>query len=175
MPFIETEEHARVKVESNQLNSNLKENIKLNLNNIEGISNSNGCISKIYEITDMSDIKIYPEDQSCSGFWQVKFNCRLYRPIEESYIIGKIIVTNQTIRICRHQMINIFCQEYSNEFQISGKELKHKPTKKSLKIDDYVIIKVKSKNISKNSSEIKVIGSLESIPTDEQIKEFFNY
>lgn len=179
-PYFTTTLEADVIIRPNQMNNNIMDNIKRNLE--EKYSNKcynrYGYIDKIYEIGD--DIKggiIRAEDNTASSVHRVKFKCRICNPVKNSIVVGKIIGINNMIILAENGPIKFIIAannlntkniqfRVSAYYPISAKgEIIDKPISKGT----YVMIKIESKKLVNGQNSIITIGSLESVVSDANI------
>lgn len=179
-PYFITTLAADVRVHPSQMDNNIMDNIKRNLER----SYSNKCydnygyVDKIYDVNN--DIKggiIRAEDNTSSSVHRVSFNCRICNPLKNSIVMGHIIGINNMIIVAENGPIKFIIGESninhenvqfkkSAYYPVSSKgELINKPISKGT----YVMIKVLNKKIVKNRTKIIVFGRLESVILDEKV------
>jgi DNA-directed RNA polymerase subunit E'/Rpb7 len=173
-PYLDTVEYSRVKLESKQINTELYANLKFNLRSkLKGKCNKNGYVDEIYKITEYGDGFIYPEDLSVSPIYQVKFNCRMCVPLNDTYIIAKVKVFYVSLLCVTHGPIVIFISSFSNNFTVNGSIITHNKTKKVLTENDYIIVNIKRTQINYGDTNIRAIGYLEDIPNEDQVSTYY--
>jgi DNA-directed RNA polymerase subunit E'/Rpb7 len=181
-PYFITTLEADVRVHPSQMNNNIMDNIKRNLER----TYSNKCyenygyIEKIIDVND--DIKggvIRAEDATASSVHRVKFNCRICNPMKKSIISGKIVGINNMIIVAENGPIKFIIGESnintnnvqfrkSAYYPITAKgEVINKPINKGT----YIMIQIMNKKIVKNKTKIIVFGRLEYVIPDENINE----
>lgn len=179
-PYFITTLEADVRVHPSQMDNNIMDNIKRNLQRkYSGRCYGNyGYIDKIYDVND--DIKggiIRAEDNTSSSVHRVKFNCRVCNPMKDSMVVGQIIGVNNMIMIAVNGPIKFIINgtnintdnvQYKKSafYPVTSKgELINKP----IIVGSYVNIKIMSKKIVNNKEKIFVFGRLESVITDDRL------
>ena len=181
-PFFITTLETDILIHPNQMDNNIMDNMKRNLERrYTGKCYENyGFVSEIYEMNqDAKGGIIRAEDLTSSSVHRVSFTCRIWNPIKNSIIVGKIIGINNMIILAEYGPIKFIIGENninrdniqfrkSAYYPISSKnknEIINKPISKGT----YVMIQVMNKKIVKNKEKIIVIGRLESVILDEKI------
>jgi DNA-directed RNA polymerase subunit E'/Rpb7 len=172
--------NADVRLHPRDMNNNIIDNIKNNL--IKKYANrcylDYGYIDKIYNIYD--DIKggiIRTEDNTSSSVHNVKFRCRICKPIKNSIIYAKITGINNVIIMAENGPIKFFIDSNNiNKNNIIYVRSAYYPItpngdiiNQALHKGTYVMVKVISKKIVKNKSIIIAIASLESVIPDDEV------
>lgn len=183
-PYFTTYIDTEVCVPPNQLNSNLKTNIKQRLirEHHGKCFNKFGCILDIYSIEkSLGDGVMRPEDNTGSVFYNVNFKAKLCNPMENSTIVGRIEDINKHMIFAKNGPIVILIDgndvntskfRYNNvknamfPLNDSGKEINN-----PINSGTYVNVKIRQKKITANDNKIIVLGYLESLATTEQIKD----
>jgi DNA-directed RNA polymerase subunit E'/Rpb7 len=181
-PFFITTLETDILIHPNQMDNNIMDNMKRNLDRryTGKCYQDYGYISEIYEMNqDVKGGVIRAEDLTSSSVHRVSFTCRIWNPIKNSIIVGKIIGINNMIILAEYGPIkfvigvnninkdNIQFRK-SAYYPISSKnknEIINKPISKGT----YVMIQVMNKKIVNNKEKIIVIGRLESVVLDENI------
>jgi DNA-directed RNA polymerase subunit E'/Rpb7 len=144
---------------------------------------SYGYISKIYKIEERSNGKLIAEDSTASASYEVKFSCKLCRPLKNTTIVCEVIQINKSLIYLRNGSIHVFIFEGSgnvnqNNFVYderrnvllaiigNGKGI-------PVVIGTFIKIRVIDSRIENGSNKIIVLGTLESLAdkkdTDESI------
>lgn len=181
-PYFTTLLEADVKVHPSQMDNNIMDNIKRNLETkYSGRCYGNyGYIDKIYDIND--DIKggiIRGEDNTSSSVHRVKFNCRICNPMRDTIIVGRIIGVNNMIMIAINGPIKFIIYGTNvNTDNVQFKKSAYYPVtskgeliNKPIIVGSHVNIKVMRKKIVNGKDKIIVFGRLESIITDDKLAE----
>lgn len=180
-PYFITTLEADVRVHPSQMNNNISDNIRRNLERdyLNKCYNNYGYIDKLYDVDN--NIKggiIRAEDNTSSSVHRVKFNCRICNPIKQSTIMGRITSINNMMIVAENGPIKFIIGESdinTNNIQfkksafypVSAKgEIINKPIVKGT----YVMIKVMNKKLVKNKRNILVFGRLESVISDDNDK-----
>lgn len=180
-PYFNTSLEIDVRLYAKQMDNNIYDNIKKNLESLylDKCYNDYGYIDKIYNIEQ--DIKggiIHAEDFSAAAIFRVKFNCKICNPLKNTIIMGQIISINNRIIVANMGPIKFIIQENNfNIHNIQFKRTAYYPMKNNIIINKpitngtYVMIKVLGKKIIAGNTTIIVFGSLESVVEDELIEE----
>jgi DNA-directed RNA polymerase subunit E'/Rpb7 len=173
-PYINTEEYTRIKLQANQLNSDIYTNLKYNLiSRVKDKCNKNGFVDEIYKILETGDGYIYAEDLTASPIYQIKYSCRLCVPQEGTYIITKVNILHSSLISTEHGPIVAFIDKFSNNFTTNGNNITYNKTKSNINIGDYVVIYIRRRQINAGDTNIKLISTLEDMATDEQVKNYY--
>lgn len=183
-PYFITTLEADVRVHPSQMNNNIADNIRRNLERdyLNKCYNNYGYIDKLYDVSN--DIKggiIRAEDNTSSSIHRVKFNCRICNPIKHSMIMGHVVSINNMMIVAENGPIKFIIGandinskniqfKKSAFYPISAKgEIINNPIVKGT----YVTIKVMNKKLVKGKRNILVFGRLESVILDdnEKVKE----
>lgn len=180
-PYFITTLEADVRVHPSQMDNNIVDNIRRNLERdyLNKCYDNYGYIDKLYDVDN--DIKggiIRAEDNTSSSVHRVKFNCRICNPMKQSIIMGRIISINNMMIVAENGPIKFIIGESdvntkniqfkkSAFYPISSKgEIINKPIVKGT----YVMIKVMNKKLVKKKRNILVFGRLESVILDDNEK-----
>lgn len=182
-PYFVTELEADIRIRPYQMNNNIMNNIKKNLEE----EYSNKCYDNYGYITNIIDVDkdikggiIRAEDRSSSSVHRVKFKCKICNPIRDSIIMGKIVGINNVIIVAENGPIRFIISESeinNNNIQFrksafypvtpSG-EVINKPIGKGT----YVFIRVMSKKIVAKKNNIIVFGRLENVMQDSDVEKY---
>jgi DNA-directed RNA polymerase subunit E'/Rpb7 len=177
-PYADTELYSRIIIHPQQINNDIYINLKNNLKKkVEKKCNKYGFITKIYKIIDWSDGEIVPENFDSSHVFNLKFSCRICLPVIDTKIICKIDLLNKAlIKASNGPIVCIIGINYINEnnFTINNKgDIVHSRTNKEIKINDYILINIRGTNFFPGDERIVILGNLDDIVTDEQVKDFY--
>lgn len=178
-PFYDIEQEDKVLLKPEQMNSDILLNLKINLREkVEKKCNINGYVDQIYKILKYGDGLMTAENLSGSAIYPVRYHCRIYVPLENSKIIGEVTVINPELIVAINGPIRFFIMREkvnTNNFDINnGFRLKNaKGDKKTLNLNDKVIINVEDKRINYGDKTIKCMGYMEDIATESQIKKYY--
>lgn len=179
-PYFITTLEADVRLHPRDMNNNILDNIKNNL--IKTYVNKcyldYGYIDKIYNIYD--DIKggiIRAEDNTSSSVHNVKFRCRICKPIKNSMIYAKITGINNVIIMAENGPIKFFIDSNNiNKNNIKYIKTAYYPVTSNGDVINqavirgtYIMVKVMSKKIVKNKSIIIAIATFESVIPDNEV------
>jgi DNA-directed RNA polymerase subunit E'/Rpb7 len=176
-PYKNVEQHTRIIIEPHQMNSDIRNHMKFNLKKkIEKKCNKEGYIDEIYRITNYSDGVMIPENLSGNVIYDVSYHCRLCIPIENSIIIGQVKVINPDLVIAINGPIMIFIirENIDSKYWNIVDNYTHKERKNVvLTIGNYVCIKILNKRINQYDTQIKTMGRLLDIASEDQVKKYF--
>lgn len=174
-PYKHIEQTTVIKLLSNQLNSDIRNNMKLNLKKkVEKKCNKNGFIEEVFKILEYSNGLMRPENLAGYVIFDVKYECKMCLPIENTTIIANIKTLNQELIIAVNGPIFIFIpKEYIDSNIWNLEDLQEKKTGKKLEVNSYVKILIINKRINQNDHQIKTIGILKEIATDKEIKDYY--
>jgi hypothetical protein len=176
-PYKNVEQYTRIKIEPYQMNSDIRNHLKYNLKKkIENKCNKNGFIIELYRITNYSDGIMHPENLSGNVIYNVSYHCKICIPIENTIIIGQIKIINPELIIAVNGPIMIFIsKDYvdTNYWNPIENYIHTKKENVKLNIENYVCIEILNKRINKNDTQIKTIGRLLDLATEEQVNLYF--
>ena len=179
-PYKDTILYSKVCIKPHQINNDLYLNLKNNLKkNKEKKNNEYGYITKIYKILDFNDGEVIPENFDASVIYKVSFSCRLCLPKLNQKIICKIDFINKLfIKTINGPIISVTLVkpgDVSNKFNINNlNQIEYKKNNEILKPNDHVILVVKGIKFESRDQKIVITSYLEDLPTEEEIKNFFN-
>ena len=178
-PYKNVEQYTRIRVPPHQLNSDIRNNIKLILKKkVEKKCNKNGFVDEVYKIVEFEDGEMYPENLSGSVMFDVKYHCKLCIPIENTIIIAKVVIINQELIIATNGPLFIFIPKDNidnNIWNISDNDLISKKTDNKLKVNDCVKVTIANKKINKDDWQIKAIGILKDIADKKDIEKYYGH
>lgn len=196
-PFFNVTITGKITLQSNQINNQIRSNIKENF--IEKYKGKNfkniGTIMQIYDmIGEVKGGKIQHENVLSTAVFDVSFNCKICRPIKNTFITcvvksinlklidlhaGSIIVTHRLqitdlINKDKFKMINDDKQSVLYGYNESKAKLLKDDTKAwdKIVVGSYIKVKVLSFRISNEQKNIICKGFLEQLSTDEEIKNY---
>jgi DNA-directed RNA polymerase subunit E'/Rpb7 len=175
-PYRNIKQHTRISIEPYQLNSDIKNNMKIVLKKkVEKKCNKAGFVDEVYRIIEYSDGIMPLENLNGNIIYNITYHCKICIPIENTIIIGNIRVINQELVIAINGPIMIFIPKENidtNIWDISEGYL-NKLSKNKLLAGDYVKIQIIDKRINQNDSQIKTIGKLLDYATPEEVNTYF--
>jgi DNA-directed RNA polymerase subunit E'/Rpb7 len=178
-PYTDTELYSRILLRPQQINNDIYINLKNNLKKkVEKKCNKYGFITKVYKIVDYSDGEIIPENFDSSHVFNIKFSCRLCIPVINTKIICKIDLLNKAlIKASNGPIVCIIGNNYINgdSFTTDNKgDIVVSQTNKILQINDHILITIRGTNFFPGDERIVILGTLEDIVSDKQVKEYYN-
>ena len=173
-PYKNTIFYTRIKLLPYQMNNELYINLKNNLKKkVENKCNKYGYINNIHKILSYSDGTINAEDFTASAVFDIKYSANVVIPVENTKIIVKILKMNNMAILAENGPIKVPLKydKISNKFKaVQGTILYNN---KQIKVGEYLIISILAKRFYNKDKYISVYGYIEDVPTEEQIKEFF--
>lgn len=179
-PYFITTLEVDVRIHPSQMDNNIMDNIKRNLDRTYSNKcyNNYGYIDRIIDIDD--DVKggvIRAEDNTASSIHRVNFRCRICNPIKKSIIMGKIVGINNMIIVAENGPIRFIIGESDiNRDNIQFKKSAYYPViakgeilNKPINKGSYIMIQVMNKKIVKGKTKIIVFGRLESAVLDDNV------
>lgn len=194
-PYISTYLNTVVRIHPSLIDNNIRKHIKANIEKdyTTKCFLDYGFITKIHEIYPDYDAEVVPEDPMACALFRVKFLCTICRPILNSIIIAKIVaVTGPTIYLNNGPLdiliytttnmntkLFVFNQRLNTwtvrkEYKITDTSNNETETHKKfivLKPNMYVKIKILNKKIIDKTDRILCSAYLDSIASEEDIKE----
>lgn len=177
-PYTNTEFHTRISLLPHQMTNEIYVHLKNNLKKkVEKKCNKYGYVTKLYKILDYSDGEIIPENFDSSSIFNIRYSCRVCLPIEKRQIICKIDILNKALIkafngpiICIIKMTEL----NTDKFSLNNKnDIIYNANNTVLNVNDHIIVSVLALNFFSGDERIIILGSLEDIPTPNQINKFF--
>lgn len=176
-PYKNIIQYATIKLRSEDLNTEIRNNmLSILKSNMEKRCNKSGFVDEIFKIVNYNPCEIAPENLSGSTNVEVDYLCRLCLPIEGTIIIAQVQIIEIEIIVLTNGPITIFVpkSEISNNWDVDISTYTHKKSNNILKIGDFVKINIVKKRHNINDTQIKIIGSLEDLATDKEVKEYYD-
>lgn len=173
-PYKNIEQYTRILLEPYQMNSDIRNNLKINLKKkVEKCCNKNGYVSEVYKILSFGDGIMLPENLSSNALYNIKYHCKICIPIENSIIISQIKVITQELIVTINGPIMSFIPKDNIDMTYWNvvDNITHKNNTK-LNIGDYVLVEIINKRINKGDSQIKTIGKLLDFASEKDIHEY---
>lgn len=167
-----------IMISPDQMDNKMYIHLKSNLvNKLEKKCYENyGYIDKIYNVEEISDGVIEPEDPSCSAKIEVKFTCDLFLPIVGKELICRIDRMNKALIMGINGPIKvIITADKINKdkfFPDINRNIRVKKTSEIVVPDMYLRVQVISRSFSNYDDNILVIGFLQDIATQKEIDEY---
>jgi len=179
-PYFVTNLNAEVRVAPNMMTNNIIERIKhsLEYNYVNKCFLNYGYIEKIYGVDEnIGIVNVMAEDFTNSGIVKVNFKCRICNPIEKTIIVGKITGINNVVIKAQNGPIKFIINGSDiNKENIQFRNNAYYPKNKKGEIINkqitngtWINIKVMGKRIRNRSSEIFVLGYIDSVIDDEDV------
>ena len=183
-PYINTHLYTTIGLHPSQFDNDIYKHLKNNLiKKLQGRCYKNyGYISKIYKIDERHGGEIVAENPSASALYNIKFSCKICRPLRGTIIICEVVTINKSLIHLRNGPINILMFEDSgtinqNNFIFDDKKnvLIAKNGGNQIPIPvvtgTFVEVKVSASRIEQNSNRILITGTLENIASKKAIEE----
>lgn len=174
-PYKNTVQYTKIQIKPHQLNSDIKHTMKLVLQKkVEKRCNKNGFIDQVYRIDEYIEDDIRPENFSGACNYNVKYECKICLPIENTIIITQVKSINQELIITVTGPIIIFIPKdniNTNIWEINEK-FTNKISNNTLSVDDFVKIQIVNKRINDKDYQIKVIGKMLNLATSDEINKY---
>jgi len=194
-PYFNTNLYTTVSLHPSQMDNDIYKHLKNNLiRKLQGkCYKSYGYIIKIYKIEERSEGKLIAEDNSASASYEVKFSCKLCKPLKNTLIICEIIQINKSIIYLKNGPIHVFILDNGgnvnqNNFIYDERKnvlLANVGNNKGVPVVIGTFVKVKVIDTKIETQRIIVLGTMESLASkkesDESIvmrerdDEFINY
>jgi len=180
LPYIDTELSTRTMLYPNQMDNKIYLHLKTNLSNnlLDKCYQKYGYISKIYKINEISEGTIKDEDPSCSCEFIVRFNCRLFKPIENKEIICKIDRMNKVLISAINGPIKVIITpdklNKDNFYSDINRNIRIKKNSNVVVPDMYIRVLVLKTDFNHNDKIILVIGYLQDMANAAEIEYFKN-
>ena len=178
-PYKKTVLSTPIMISPDQMDNKMYIHLKSNLiNKLENKCYENyGYIDKIYNIEEISDGIIEPEDPSCSAKMIVRFSCNLFLPIVGKEIICKIDRMNKALIMgVNGPAIKVIISadkiNKDNFFSDVNRNIRVKGTSEVVLPGMYLRVLVLSKSFSNYDKNILVIGYLQDIATQKEIEDY---
>ena len=175
-PYKDVEQYTRIKILPHQLNSDIRNHMKLNLKKkVEKKCNKNGFIDNVYKITGYRDGVMTPENLSGIVIYDVSYHCKMCIPIENSVIIAQVKLVSSDLIIGQNGPIVIFISRDNidtNVWDIEENFL-HKEMKERLKINKFIKVEIIAKKINNGDHQIKTIGRLLDYASNEETEKYY--
>lgn len=179
-PYFNTELYCRISLHPSQLNNNIYINLKENIiKKYKGkCYKSYGLITKIHKISERSEGKLIPDDFSASPYYNVKFSCRLCKPLKNSLIVAEVVGISQSLIYLRNGDIHIYILDIKND--VNPNNFVYNEQKSALIANiggnqgkivergDFLKVKVLGVKIEHGEHHIVVIGILESVASEKE-------
>ena len=178
-PYKKTILSTPIMLSPDQMDNKMYIHLKANLKNkLENKCYENyGYIDEIYNIEEISDGIIEPEDTSCSAKMEIKFSCNLFLPIVGKEIICKIKKMNKALIMGVNGPIEAVITtdkiNKENFFSDVNRNIRVKGTSEIVVPNMYIRVLVISKLYSNYDKNILVIGFLQDIATQKEINDYF--
>lgn len=182
-PYFNTYLYTTVTLHPSQMNNDIYKHLKNNLiRTIQGkCYKSYGHISKIYKIEERRGGTMVPEDSSASATYQVKFSCKLCRPLKGTTIVCEVKAINKSLIHASNGPIHVLIFEGHDQINQNNFVYDEKRNALFANIGNgkgvpitpgtYVKIKVMGSLLEHGSPKIVVLGTLESLASRKESNE----
>jgi len=180
-PYFNTNLYTTVSLHPSQMDNDIYKHLKNNLiRKLQGkCYKSYGYIIKIYKIEERSEGKLIAEDNSASASYDVKFSCKLCKPLKNTLIICEIIQINKSIIYLKNGPIHVFILDNGgninqNNFIYNDRKnvlLANVGNNKGVPVIVGTFVKVKVIDTKIETQRIIVLGTMESMATKKESDE----
>jgi DNA-directed RNA polymerase subunit E'/Rpb7 len=175
-PYRNIKQKTMISIEPYHMNADIRNNMKSVLKKkVEKKCNKNGFVDEVYRILEYSDGMMPAENLNGSALFNIIYHCRLCIPIENTIIIAQVKTINQELIIATSGPIMFFVPKENvdtNMWDIQEGYL-NKKSKIKLSINNFIKVQVADKRINQNDSQIKAMGKLLDIPTEEEVDKYY--
>jgi len=179
-PYFNTELYCRVALSPNQMDNDIYKHLKNNLiKKYQGkCYKSYGLIVKIHKINERSAGMLIAEDASASAYYNVKFSCRLCKPLKNSIIVCEVMAISKSIIYLKNDKIDAFVLDSRNDVNPNNFIYDEKRNALIANIGNnqgvpviegvFLKVKVQGVRIEHGVNKIVVIGTLESMASQKE-------
>lgn len=180
-PYINTELYTTVSLLPNQMNNSIYINLKKNLEKqvAKKCLKNYGYIVEIYEIIEYKNGIIEAENLVGSAKFDIRFSCRLCKPLKMKQIVCKIDRINKLMLTAINGPIlvvitndrindNIFFLDNNNNIRY-----KNDNVSQLLLQGDHIVLTINRVKFDNGEQNIKAIGFLDRIATENEKKEYY--
>lgn len=179
-PYFNVKLCAKVALRPEQLNNDIYKYIKQNaIEKYQGkCYKSYGHILKIYKIDERSNGVLIPEDSFASVNYDIKFSCKLCKPLIGSIIVGEVVSANDAGILLTNGPINIWVLNIRNSInpknfifdERRGMLIAIIGNNKGVPVTEGIFLKVivNGVRLEHGSKHVVVIGTLDSTVTDQE-------
>ena len=182
IPYINTILYTTVTLHAYQMDNNIYLNLKKNL--IDMVHRKNfgdyGYIVEVFEILSYNNNRIDAENTMASAMYDVKFSCRLCKPLKNTTLICVVDRINEALmRLKNGPLSVIITNDRLNEnvfFKDSRRNLRYKKDNVSslVAVGDFFKVNILQLSFSAGSDSIVAIGFLKDIASEDEIKEYYD-
>lgn len=182
-PYINTYLYTTVGLYPSQFDNDIYKHLKNNLiRKLRGKCYKHyGYISSIYKIEEISRGTLIAEDPSASATYNVKFSCKICKPLKGTIIICEVMSINKSLIHLRNGPINLLIFDQSDSINQNNFIFDDKKNVLVAKIGNnqripvivgtHVEVKVIASRLENNSNRVLVAGTLENIASKKAIEE----
>jgi DNA-directed RNA polymerase subunit E'/Rpb7 len=180
-PYINTKLCTNVPLYPNQMNNNVYINLKKNLTEAIERKNFNnyGYIVRVFEILTYDNNRIEAENTMAAATFDVKFSCRICRPLKNTKIICQVERLNKVLLRLKNGPINVIVTNDrinpSVFIKDDNRNLRYIDKKNTILLAEGDFVKVNIIQITFHSKgdHIVAIGFLDNMATTNEIKTFY--
>lgn len=163
----------RVPLYPDQMNSNYYNHLKNNLRgDVQGKCNKYGYVMDIFSILSHTDGSMEPEDFKGVAKFDVKFSCRLCRPVVNTGLICRLVTINRAIIKAENgPILVVIAANMINDQQFrhdNNGELINRETNQVLRAGDLIRVTIKRFTPDKKNNRLATIAYLDGIATEEE-------
>lgn len=182
-PYFNTNLYTKISLHPSQMDNDIYKHLKNNLiKKLQGkCYKSYGYIIKIYKIEERSDGKLIAEDNSASASYEIKFSCKLCKPLKNSIIICEIVQINKSVIYLKNGPIHVFILDNAgnvNQHNFIYDERKNillakanADKNKGIQVVIGTFVKVKVIDAKMETHRIIVLGTMEDLASKKESDE----
>ena len=175
-PYKDVTQYTKIQIKPHMMNSDIQNIMKLVLRKkVEKRCNKNGFIDEVHRIEEYKAEDMRPENLSGAVNFDISYHCRLCIPIENTYIIAQVKAINQELILAQNGPVMIFIPKDNIDqtvWDVTDKFMNLRE-KTNLKVNNYIKVEVINKRINQGDHQIKIIGQLLDMATDEEIENYY--
>ena len=181
-PYIDTILYTSIDLKPNQINNDIYKNLKDNLEKKLGEKcyRHYGYIMNIYEILKYEEGLFRKENLMASVKFNITFSCKLCIPLKGTEIVAQVNRVNKMLLTAENgPILIIITKNRINDkvfFTDNNNNLRYRVGKESkiLEPKDLVKISIVTITFYDGDNKIKVIGFLNDMAKDDEIKQYYN-
>jgi hypothetical protein len=170
-------QEGKITLDPKYINKNIDYNILMKAREeLEKKCNTMGFVNKITAISKKSDGYLIPENLNASPRFIIEYVCNIFIIKKDVTIISQIVKIVPDYIVCKHGYIGTLIR-YSNEenFVLKNSSLFFKNNNKVINVGDFVKVNIFNEIVVLNNTYIQTLGNITSIPSDKEVKTYFDF
>lgn len=177
-PYIkDVVQYYRIMIQPRHMNTKIEDNINMILKReVEKKCNKDCYIDEVNGIINYSECDMNAENLSGSALYDIKFICNIYLPIENTFIISKVLsISSDEIFLENGPLLIVSRLSLIKNpvWKVEGSNIYNKEFDKQLQIGDYVSTFIFRKKINNGETIIKVLGVIDNFVDEKTINKYF--